>query len=264
MAKAKSSSDSRPRGRPIRRSDDETREIIFEAAQRAFAANGYAATSTEELARRAGISTKTLYRLSPAKAALLEAIVAERLDRQFSDFQLKGIDQADVAEALYEALLACAELALDPDVLALQRIVLQESAAFPELAVTFYRNGIVRTAATLARWLRSQVERDLIAIEDVEEAAGMLIGMVVSAPQRAVIYGRAPLPSRKEIEQRVRTVAGFFLDGFRRRNHGLHKRSSSAIEDSSNDACRLGHDRYQPSDRLPAAHGTGADPQVAR
>jgi AcrR family transcriptional regulator len=244
------------------RSDDETREIIFEAAQRAFAANGYAATSTEELARRAGISTKTVYRLSPAKAALLETIVAERLDRQFSDFQLKGIDQGDVAEGLYEALLACAEVALDPDVLALQRIMLQESAAFPELAV--YRNGIARTAATLARWLRSQVERDLIAIDDVEEAAGMLIGMVVSAPQRATIYGRAPLPSRKEIEQRVRTVAGFFLDGCRRRNRGLHKPSSSATEDSSNSACRLGHDQYEPSDWVPAGQDAGADPQVVR
>jgi hypothetical protein len=152
-------------------------------------------------------------------------VVAERLDRQFSDFQLKGIDHGDVAEALYEALLACAELALDPDVVALQPIVLQESAAFPELAVTFWRNGIARTAATLARWLRSQVQRDLIAIDDVEEAAGMLICMVVSAPQRAAIYGRAPLPSRKEIEQRVRTVAGFFLDGCRQRSQGLHKAS---------------------------------------
>ncbi|WFU41667.1 TetR/AcrR family transcriptional regulator [Bradyrhizobium sp. CB82] len=215
MAPAKSSNEWRPRGRPPLRDDGETRQIIFDAARHAFAENGYAATSTEELARRAGISTKTLYRLFPAKAALFEAMVADRLDRQLSDVQLKGIDHADIAEALSTALLACADLALDPEVVALQRIVLQESAAFPDLAVAFYRNGIARTAAALARWLRVQVKAERLALDNVEEAAGMLIGMAVSAPQRAAIYGGVPLPSRKEIERRVRTAAALFLDGCR-------------------------------------------------
>ncbi|MGY8666751.1 TetR/AcrR family transcriptional regulator [Bradyrhizobium sp. UFLA05-109] len=215
MAQEKPSSELRPRGRPPLRDDGETRQIIFDAARHAFAENGYAATSTEELARRAGISTKTLYRLFPAKAVLFEAMVADRLDRQLSDVQLKGIDHADIAEALSTALLACADLALDPEVVAMQRIVLQESAAFPDLAVTFYRNGIARTAAALSRWLRVQVKAERLVLDDVEEAAGMLIGMAVSAPQRAAIYGGVPLPSRKEIERRVRTAAAIFLDGCR-------------------------------------------------
>jgi AcrR family transcriptional regulator len=215
MARQKSSTERRCRGRPQLRTDEETRQIIFDAARHAFAADGYAATSTEELARRAGISTKTLYRLFPAKAALFEAMVAERLDRQLSDVQLRGVDHDDIAEALAAALLACAELALDPEVVALQRIVLQESAAFPDLATAFYRNGIARTAAALARWLRVQVARGRLAFDNVEDAAGMLIGMVVSAPQRAAIYGGVPLPSRKAIERRVRTVAALVLDGCR-------------------------------------------------
>jgi AcrR family transcriptional regulator len=215
MAQEKSSTERRCRGRPQLRSDEETRQIIFDAARHAFAADGYAATSTEELARRAGISTKTLYRLFPAKAALFEAMVADRLDRQLSDVQLRGVDHDDIAEALTAALLACAELALDPEVVALQRIVLQESAAFPDLATAFYRNGIARTSAALARWLRVQVKRERLALDDVDEAAGMLIGMAVSAPQRAAIYGGTPLPPRKAIERRVRTAATLLLDGCR-------------------------------------------------
>ena len=73
MAEAESSTDRRYRGRPQLRPDDETRQIIYEAARHEFAANGYAATSTETVARRAGVSTKTLYRLIPNKAALFEA-----------------------------------------------------------------------------------------------------------------------------------------------------------------------------------------------
>jgi len=55
-------------GRPQLRPDDETRQIIYKAARHEFAASGYAATSTETVARSAGVSTKTLYRLLPNKA----------------------------------------------------------------------------------------------------------------------------------------------------------------------------------------------------
>jgi len=69
----------RGRGRPQARSDDETRAIIYEAARAEFAATGYAATSMESVAKRAGVSTKTLYRLIPNKAALFEAMVTNRI-----------------------------------------------------------------------------------------------------------------------------------------------------------------------------------------
>jgi len=215
MAQAKPSGECRPRGRPQLRSDEETRQIVFDTGRHAFAVDGYAATSTEELARRAGISTKTLYRLFPGKAALFEAMCADRLERLLSAVDLQGSDEVDIETGLRAALLACADLALDPEVVALQRMVLQESAAFPELAANFYSNGISRTVRTLAGWLRVQVKRKRIAIDDAEEVAGMLIGMVASAPQRAAIYGDMPLPSRKQIERRVQTCAALFLDGCR-------------------------------------------------
>lgn len=216
MAQAKTDHGCRPRGRPPVRSDEETKQIVLEAARHAFAGVGYAATSTEELARNAGISTKTLYRLFPGKAALFEAMCAARLERLLSAVDLQASDETDVETGLRAALLACADLALDPEVVALQRMVLQESAAFPELAANFYKNGISRTVKALAGWLRAQVKKKLIALDDVDEAAGMLIGMIASAPQRAAIYGGLPLPSRKDIERRAKTCAALFLDGCRR------------------------------------------------
>lgn len=188
---------------------------MLEAARHAFAGDGYAATSTEELARSAGISTKTLYRLFPGKAVLFEAMCADRLERLLSAVDLQAGDEVDIETGLRAALLACADLALDPEVVALQRMVLQESAAFPELAANFYRNGISRTVRALAGWLRVQVKKKRIALDDVDEAAGMLIGMVASAPQRAAVYGGIPLPSRKQIERRVQICAALFLDGCR-------------------------------------------------
>src|ERR1700743_3671873 len=69
----------RGRGRPQARCDEETRAVIFDAARSEFAVRGYAATNMESVARRAGVSTKTLYRLIPNKAALFEGMVSDRL-----------------------------------------------------------------------------------------------------------------------------------------------------------------------------------------
>lgn len=213
MAKVKIAQDRRCRGRPQVRPDEETRQIIYETARHEFAASGYAATGMETVARRAGVSTKTLYRLIPTKAALFEGMVSDRLDRFVSEVNLRVADQSDIEEALCAALMACAELTLDEEVIALQRIVLQEAGKRSDIAGTFYKKAIQRTVAALADWLRLQQKRELVALDDVNEAAGMLLGMLTSAPRRAAIFGGLPLPSRSTIEARVRTCAALFLRG---------------------------------------------------
>ena len=210
MTKIDTNEDRRCRGRPQVRRDDETRQVIYEAARKEFAAGGYAATSIEAVARRAGVSTKTLYRLIPNKAALLKSMVSDRL---VSEVNLRAADHADIQEALGEALMAFADLALDAEVIALQRMVLQEPGKCSEIAGMYYVNGIERTAGALADWLRVQQRRGLIALDDVDEAAGMLLGMVAAAPRRAAIFGGQPLPSRSQIEARARTCAALFLRG---------------------------------------------------
>src|SRR6202140_2454789 len=212
MAEVKAE-DRRCRGRPQVRSDDETRQVIYEAARHEFAGNGYAATGMETVARRAGVSTKTLYRLIPNKAALFEGMVSDRLNRFISEVNLRAADHADIEQALAAALIACAELALDQEVIGLQRMLLQEAGKFSDVAGMYYANAIQRTAVALADWLRVQQKRGLIALDDIDDAAGMLLGMVASAPRRAALFGGVALPSRSQIEARARTCAALFLRG---------------------------------------------------
>jgi hypothetical protein len=140
-------------------------------------------------------------------------MASERLDRYLADVELNATEHTDIEDALRTALSACANLALDGEVIALQRIVLQEAAQFPDIAAAFYDNVIARTATALSAWLRIQQARGVIELEDVDEAAGILIGMVASAPQRAAIFGGLPAPSSDEIEARVRRCATLFLRG---------------------------------------------------
>ena len=203
----------RGRGRPQARCDEETRAVIFDAARHEFAASGYAATSMESVARRAGVSTKTLYRLIPNKAALFEAMITDRIDTFASVVRLRACDGSNVEAALRDALIVCGELILDGDVISLQRVILGDSEKFPEIAETFYHKAIKRTERTLANWLQAQNARGLMRIDDAETAAGMLLGMLVFQPQRAVLFGHAPTLGREELERRAQTVAELFLRG---------------------------------------------------
>ena len=205
----------RGRGRPQLRSDEETRVIILDAAREEFAANGFAGSSMESVARRSGVSTKTLYRLIPNKAALFEAMITDRQEKFVSAVRLRGCGDGDIEPALREALLVCVERVLNPDVIAMQRMVLAESDKFPELARTFYTKAMRRTVTTLAKWLAAEKERGLIAVEDAELAAGMLLGMVAFEPQRAVMFGQQPLPKRQELERRAQRCVALFLGGVR-------------------------------------------------
>jgi len=207
------SKERRGRGRPQARPDEETRAVILDAARQEFAASGYASTSMESVAQRAGISTKTLYRLIPNKAALFEAILTDGIDRFVSRIRLRACDGSDIEGALREAMIALGELVLDGTVIGLLRMIVAEGDKFPEITDTFYNKAIKRSESTLANWLKAQAERGLIAIDNPTEAAGMLLGMLAFQPQRAVLFAHAPPPSREALERRAQAVAKLFLQG---------------------------------------------------
>jgi AcrR family transcriptional regulator len=94
----------------VRMSAEERREMVLEAALTEFAARGLAGTSTEDVARRAGISQPYLFRLFPTKKALFLALVERCFQRIEAAFTTAAGDRTG-EEALtamgdkYELLL---------------------------------------------------------------------------------------------------------------------------------------------------------------
>ena len=70
--------------RPLRADAQRNRARVLAAAERVFAERG-TATSTEEVARAAGVGVGTVFRHFPSKEALLQALVVQRLARVAAD-----------------------------------------------------------------------------------------------------------------------------------------------------------------------------------
>src|SRR5215469_12549333 len=99
------SASERQRGRPQVRPDAETRDLIYEASRHVFAEKGFAAASMETIARAAGVSTKTLYRLIDNKAVLFEQMARQRIDRFVSAVNLSTCENRNFKAALGDVLI---------------------------------------------------------------------------------------------------------------------------------------------------------------
>jgi len=204
---------SRRRGRPPTRTDEETRHLIAEAARREFMASGYAGACMDDVAKGAGVSKKTLYRLIPAKADLFRTSVSDRIARFLLAVDEEAIGSLDLVAALERLVTEFGMLTLSGETIAIQKLVIAESDRFPELAATFYADAILATQAVIAEYLARQCALGTIELDDPHAAAGMLRGMMILEPQRAVMMGRAPIPTDAEIAERARVCVRLFLRG---------------------------------------------------
>jgi len=154
----------------LRMSASERREQVLNAALAEFAARGLAGTSTEDVARRAGISQPYLFRLFPTKKGLFLALVQRCFERIAEVFTTAAGDHSgeDALMAMgdaYHQLLADRTLLLlqmhayaacdDPDIRAATRAGFKElwllverlSGVSYERIVSFFAVGMLMNVA---------------------------------------------------------------------------------------------------------------------
>ena len=154
---------------------EERRELVLQAATRAFAASGYAGTSTDAVAKEAGVSQPYVVRMFGTKLDLFLAVFGRACDQVESAFQgvlAEGpFDPTSEADKERMALAYGAMLA-DTDFLHVMMHGFSASSV-PEIGV-LARDGMGRIYATLLRtgWTPEEV-RDFIAY-------GMLLNVLVS------------------------------------------------------------------------------------
>lgn len=187
------------------------RERILSAAFAAFMKEGYASTSTLEIATRAQVSKRALYQVVGTKKEILAASIRERASRLRAPTELTSIaDRHELTRVLTTVGTRLIREVSDPAVIGVFRLAIAEAVAAPEVARTL--DSIGREASRTA--LREIMKR--------AQSAGLVDGGHRETAERfhALLWGDlmvslllrvAQRPTQEEAESRAQAAAIDFL-----------------------------------------------------
>ncbi len=164
---------------PVPRGERRRREIAA-VAEQVFFETGFADTTMQCIAARAGASKETLYRHFGSKEELFAEIVSARSRSFLEDLDERFEQPGTVADVLRSLGIKMLETMSGEDAVALCRIVIAESPRNPELGVLFMKAGPERVRERLTEFLAAACDRGELACSDTERAARIFLGAVLT------------------------------------------------------------------------------------
>lgn len=153
------------------------RQAIIEAALAAFMESGYSRVSVDIVARRAAVSTATLYKHFRTKSELFGAVMASAWsgDALTSEGQLKpGNPRAGLTRLGQDYV----RLLQQPFMVPLFRVIIAEVEHFPELGRELYERGKKPWLDRVAAYLEDEVKARTLKVADIALATRQFAGMI--------------------------------------------------------------------------------------
>src|SRR6266581_2184440 len=172
----------------------QTREQIRAAAQRLFLQHGYLATSTDAIMAEAGISSKeTLYRHYASKEELFVDVLGHlTLEQPRPSSVMAQIPALPDLQALRVAFSTIAReilsIMIQPEYLALLRMIIAETPRFPQLGTLFRATVPERGLFILTALLRQAREQHIIADVDFDAVTHALLGGLLTYAFLDVVF----------------------------------------------------------------------------
>src|SRR5580658_1837497 len=179
------------------------RRQIMDGARAVFLAQGFDAASMGEIARAAGVSKGTLYVYFDNKEQLFEAIVNEQCQVQAEGLFNLDPNDPDVEGVLMRLGTGFVDYLCQPEKASPLRTVIAIADRMPEIGKRFYEKGPACGIATLATYLKAQVDAGVLAVEDCEIAAAQFLDACQSTLFKPVLFNFAPPPSSERIARVV-------------------------------------------------------------
>lgn len=170
---------STPPSSPTRQRRKEARpQELLDAALELFVEKGFAATRSEEVATRAGVSKGTLYLYYPSKEELLKAVIRHNLTGLIAEgTELIDAFEGSSAELLTLMMRTWWHRVSNTPASGIFKIMLSEARNFPELAAFYNAEVIAPAEAMIRRALQRGAERGEFRSVATDE-----ITLVLSAP----------------------------------------------------------------------------------
>jgi AcrR family transcriptional regulator len=188
------------------------RERILHAAFEAFTEEGYAATSTLEIATRAKVSKRDLYANFGSKQEILAACIRSRAERVrlAPDCPIPNSRQMLGSTLTAFATNLVREVS-HPSVIATFRLAIAEATRAPELARTLDIAGRDATRAALADLLAGAQSAGLLGPGEPAEMATQYLGLLWEVFMVGLLLGVAAPPQPAEAERRAAKATSAFM-----------------------------------------------------
>ncbi|MFA5121424.1 TetR/AcrR family transcriptional regulator [Zavarzinia sp.] len=188
---------------------------VLQAAGELFLDQGFAGTSMDAVARRAGVSKATIYAYFASKEDLFEAMVSHGKDERFATLYQADLDSLGVEAALSRVAHEFMAVLTSPQSLKTLRVIMAEAGRRPDLAARFYRAGPDRVMAALTDYLTRVAERGELAIEDPRIASQLFFGMIRGDLHLRRMLGLADQPDAAEVARLADAAVAMFLRAHR-------------------------------------------------
>ena len=190
---------------------ESARERIMKAAMHAFMEQGYAGTSTLEIATRAKVSKRDIYTEFGNKQNLLAACIGGRAQRMRPAGEIPPIrSKEDLAAALI--LFGATQLReiTHPDVVGVFRLAIAEAGRAPEVAQTLDGAGRDAVRTTLRELMQKALAAGLVE-GPVPDMSGEFAALLFRGLMVDLLLGIASTPDEAEIDRRVKAAVEAFL-----------------------------------------------------
>lgn len=164
-----------------RRKEARPAELIA-AALDLFAERGFAATKIEDVAQRAGVTKGTVYLYFESKEDLFEAVVHETIVRELERAEQFVESHSGSARELLETYLRGWWKTMgETQLAALAKLIMAESASFPELADFYVREVVHRGRRLMARVLERGITSGEFRRVNVPQTVRVLLAPLLHA-----------------------------------------------------------------------------------
>jgi TetR/AcrR family transcriptional repressor of mexJK operon len=193
-----------------------SRDLILTAATRVFLERGYHGATVDQVAEAAGVAKRTVYNVYGEKDALFRATVLRSIDiadRFSATLAAQVHDVADPVAELPGVAVRLAEAVLNGPVLPLRRLLVMESATFPDLAVEYRRRAPDAVLRALAELFSQLSARGHLRAGDPDLMSEHFAFLVMGADlDRGMFAPRSMTPAR--IRKRALAGAEAFLHAY--------------------------------------------------
>jgi TetR/AcrR family transcriptional regulator, mexJK operon transcriptional repressor len=189
---------------------------ILEAATELFLKVGYEQASIDAILVQSGGSKSTLYAYFPTKEDLFRSVI----DGIVAHDAGAALDLGSNARlVLTEFAVSRQRVVLSPRHRAVSGLVIAERERFPDLARIYFERGPYKSQRLLATYFEALKHREVLDIEDADEAAEFLIGMLMQRWHKQLFYVSLPTPTESAIREHAERAVARFFDIYRRRGH---------------------------------------------